>query len=148
MRATNFIAPSSGGHRSSKSLLSVFAVLLVPLALVLGCSSGSDEGDMAGAPDPNSAKATGPAVVDGSTTTKSFEVTGQDSEAAIKDYESLATSEGWTTEDGPTATGTTDWTLTMTKDDATLRVSTAPFESSSGSGADVVQVSLQVTTGS
>lgn len=135
-------SPAAG----AKTALIVFAVIVLSVMTAASCSRSP--GDLAGAPEPVGGEATGPVATDGSTSTQSFRVTGHDSEVAIADYQKLATDAGWMTTEAPAATGDTDWILTMTKDGATLRVTTSPFKGDSGPADDIVEISLEVTTGS
>lgn len=118
--------------------------LVVLMSLSTGCARSP--GDLAGAPEPVGGRASGPVAVDGSTTTQSFRIDGDDSELAISDYEELASGDGWVTTKGPAPTGDSDWSLTMVKDDTTLAVTASPFDGDIGSEGDAVEISLEITT--
>jgi hypothetical protein len=88
-------------------------------------SGGFAPGDMSDVPVPNAAESTGPASSSGGSTTQSFLVDGVTPEQLINDYQQLATGAGWAVETAP-AQSDTDWSLTLTKDQSTLQVSTSP----------------------
>jgi hypothetical protein len=119
---------------------------LAPLALlaVVPLTACGDETDTLNAPVPEDASASGDPVVDGSTTTQSFLVQDSTPDVVITAYQSLAESDGWVVEDPPAQTGTTDWSLTMTKDGEVLVVTTAPAGVAGDPGE--VELALQVTT--
>jgi len=88
-------------------------------------SGGFAPGDMSDVPVPDAAESTGPASSSGGSTTQSFLVDGVTPEQLINDYQQLATGAGWAVETAP-AQSDTDWSLTLTKDQSTLQVSTSP----------------------
>ncbi len=95
------------------------------------------------APVPDDAVPYADPVVDGATATQSFRVAGRDPAQVIDGYQSLAEDGGWTTDGPPSPTGTTDFELTMHRDNASLRATTAPANGDTGA----TELSLQITDG-
>lgn len=153
-----------------RSMGAVLIVLLVSTMVLAGCadktqtdgggglgaptttqpaitSQPGDSSTVAGAPIPADATPSGSVSVSGPTTTQSFKMTGADPQDAIDSYQSVAESAGWTATGDPTASGSTDWTLTMTMGSSTLLVTTTPSVGDTGSQQDVVELSIEVTAG-
>lgn len=97
------------------------------------------------APIPDNAVPSGDAETDGGVTTQSYLVDGVTPEQLINDYQVLAESAGWVAEGAPEATGTTDWSLTMTNGSDVLVASTAP--AGIAENPSETELSLQVTAG-
>jgi len=105
-------------------------------------SGGFAPGDMSDVPVPNDAEKSGAASSSGGSTTQSFVVDGVSPEQLINDYQQLATGAGWTVETAP-AQSDTDWSLTLTKGDATLQATTSPANDDQES--DQTELSLILT---
>ena len=93
-----------------------------------------------GAPVPANAVPYDDPVVDEHTTTQSFELLDLSPGDAIEAYPPLAEASGWTTATGPSADGLTDYTLTMTKDNQSLLITTAPADTDGDT-----ELSLEIT---
>jgi hypothetical protein len=105
-------------------------------------SGGFAPADMSDVPVPNDAESSGPASSSGGSTTQSYLVDGVSPEQLINDYQQLATGAGWAVETAP-AQSDTDWSLTLTKGDATLQATTAP--ASDDNESDQTELSLILT---
>lgn len=137
---------------------SLVVVVLVSSGVVLGgCGSTRntsrvanpytfDASALAGAPMPKDAVPYGNVVVDGSTSTQSFRLTGPTPHGAITEYVATLQAAGWALADGPTATGATDWRAELTKEGADLVVTVAPSADAPATSPPDVDMSIEVTT--
>lgn len=104
-------------------------------------SGGFASDQFAGVPAPSDGTADSEPVTQGNTTTQSFRVPGAAADA-IRSYAQLAGSHGWEVITPPTSSGSTDWTMTLTRDGQELLVTAAP--ATGGSGAS--ELSLEVSS--
>jgi hypothetical protein len=145
--------PASAARR--RPLLAVAAVVVATSLAFAACgddddadpgqpvaSGGFTPSDMSDVPVPNDAESTGPASSSGGSTTQSYLVEGVSPEQLINDYQQLATGAGWAVETAP-AQSDTDWSLTLTKGDATLQATTSPANDDEQS--DQTELSLILT---
>jgi hypothetical protein len=149
-------APHVSGTARRRRLRAVAAVVIAASLAVAACGGDDDDvdpgqpvasggfapGDMSDVPVPNDAESTGPASSSGGSTTQSYLVDGVTPEQLINDYQQLATGAGWAVATAP-AQSDTDWSLTLTKGQSTLQVSTSPATDDSES--DQTELALILT---
>lgn len=105
-------------------------------------AGGFETDAMANVPTPPDGHADSQPTAAGSTTTQSFQVPGAAADV-INSYRTLATGAGWKVISAPTSEGTSDWSMTLTRDSQTLLVTAAP----AGDGANTAELSLEVSGG-
>ncbi len=153
------VSPSarrSASPARRRPLRAVAAILVVGSLAFAACGDDDDDadpgqpvasggfapGDMSDVPVPNDAESSGPASSSGGSTTQSYLVDGVSAEQLIKDYQQLATGAGWVVQTAA-AQSDTDWSVTLTKGNASLLATTSPADDDAES--DQTELSLILT---
>lgn len=157
MRCSDTVPLMKGFRRFDQTRWLAVLVLVTGGTIVGACGSTGntsgvanpyifDASALAGAPMPQDAVPYSNVVVDGSTSTQSFRLTGPTPQGAIRAYVARLQAAGWALADGPTATGETDWRAELSKGGADLVVTAAPSNDDPSTSPPDVDMSIEVTT--
>lgn len=128
--------------------LGLVAASLVLLSACGGAPSAASDriepSQLGDVPVPAGASPSGPPVVNGSVTTRTFRVTGLTPERTVDFYVTNGPSRGWDVDTPPHRTGTTDWQVVLRSGSRSLTVSSAPWTGQAGGGEDVSELTIMV----
>ena len=141
-----------GAVRNRMSYRTLAVACMIGWMLALGaCGSGGGGSTGLGTPSlgaipvPDGAERSGGPVTDGSTVTQSYQVSGSSVANLVSYYARELPGAGWQLASPASKTGSTDASVTWTKDDDQLLITLAGDTSTDG--GEVTQLDLELTTG-